>query len=290
MADFEARDIDNMDLLICSSEEKLTKKSEKYRELKLKNSIDGIEFVVKIWPDTLRNISDKTIFRKGNIVKVFNSEYSRQYGSYTIKGLELIRKGKIGLEDDEIEKLYQAILKYIELIEDEKLKEFVFSLVQEHAEKFKKNPAAKAHHHDYIGGLLQHTYECLKIGDDLLKVYLNVPSVSKGEVYAACILHDFGKLWEYEIDLENGEISYNDEFPAKWVNHSLWAFTQCMSRGFEKVAKMIAAHHARSEWGAVIDLNTKDLEPFCYLLHHIDDLSAKFGKITVNDKKECRLN
>lgn len=27
------------------------------------------------------------------------------------------------------------------------------------------------------------------------------------------------------------------------------------------VAKMIATHHARSEWGAIIDLDTKGLEP-----------------------------
>jgi hypothetical protein len=30
----------------------------------------------------------------------------------------------------------------------------------------------------------------------------------------------------------------------------------------------------------MIDLNQKDLEPYVYALHHIDDLSAKFGKTT----------
>lgn len=283
MAGSEILSIDDMELLICSSEEKLTKKNEKYRELKLKNPVDGNEFAVKIWPDALKNINDKSIFRKGNTVKVSDSEFSRQYNSYTVKNLELIKKGKIGLEQYKTEELYKVISDYTELIEDEKLKEFVRSLVPENAEKFKNSPASKTRHHNYIGGLLQHTYECLKIADDLLKNHLHVSSINKGEVYAACILHDFGKLWEYEIDLESGEISYNNDFSAKWINHSQWAFTQCMSRGFEKVAKMIAAHHARSEWGAVIDLDTKDLEPFCYLLHHIDDLSAKFGKITVMD-------
>jgi len=45
---------------------------------------------------------------------------------------------------------------------------------------------------------------------------------------------------------------------------------------------MIAAHHARSDWGAIVDLNQKDLEPWVYLMHHIDDLSAKYGKINVS--------
>ena len=56
-----------------------------------------------------------------------------------------------------------------------------------------------------------------------------------------------------------------------------------MSNGFDKIAKMIASHHGRADWGALIDLNEKDLEPFYYIVHHIDDLSAKFGKISVKD-------
>ena len=48
---------------------------------------------------------------------------------------------------------------------------------------------------------------------------------------------------------------------------------------------MIAAHHGRSEWGAIVDLNTKDLDPMMYLLHHVDDLSAKFGKTAISDLK-----
>ena len=54
-----------------------------------------------------------------------------------------------------------------------------------------------------------------------------------------------------------------------------------MSAGFKKVAKMIAAHHARTDWGAIVDLGEKDLEPVIYLIHHIDDLSAKFGQTNV---------
>ena len=54
-----------------------------------------------------------------------------------------------------------------------------------------------------------------------------------------------------------------------------------MNAGFKRIARMIAAHHARTDWGAIIDLNEKDLEPILYIVHHIDDLSAKFGKTNV---------
>ena len=56
-----------------------------------------------------------------------------------------------------------------------------------------------------------------------------------------------------------------------------------MTHGFKNVARMIAAHHGRTEWGAIIDLGEKDLDPMLYILHHIDDLSAKFGKTSISD-------
>ena len=55
-----------------------------------------------------------------------------------------------------------------------------------------------------------------------------------------------------------------------------------MNQGFKEVAKMIAAHHGRSDWGAIIDLDQKDLEPELYFIHIVDNLSAKFGKISVH--------
>ena len=96
----------------------------------------------------------------------------------------------------------------------------------------------------------------------------------------AGLLHDIGKIFEYTIDLESGLIDYDENFRKEWISHSQYGFSICMAAGFKRVAKMIAAHHARADWGAIVDLN-EDLEPFVYLIHHIDDLSAKFGMTNV---------
>ncbi len=93
-------------------------------------------------------------------------------------------------------------------------------------------------------------------------------------------MHDIGKIYEYTIDSENGMIDYDNDFKKEWITHSQYAFSLCMTKGFKEVAKMIAAHHARADWGAIIDLNEKDLESYVYFVHHVDDLSAKFGKIS----------
>ncbi len=140
-------------------------------------------------------------------------------------------------------------------------------------------PAAKLMHHNYVGGLMVHILECLKYAEVNMQAFFQ--RVNHDEVYAACLLHDIGKIFEYKVDTESGLIDYDENFRKEWVSHSQYGFTICMAAGFKRVAKMIAAHHARTDWGAIVDLNEKDLEPFVYLIHHIDDLSAKFGRTNV---------
>ena len=141
-------------------------------------------------------------------------------------------------------------------------------------------PAAKLMHHNYIGGLMVHVHECLRYAETMFGMFFQ--RVNHDDVYAACLLHDIGKIFEYTVDLESGLIDYDEDFRKEWISHSQYGFCICMNAGFKRIARMIAAHHARTDWGAIIDLNEKDIEPILYLVHHIDDLSAKYGKINVS--------
>ncbi|MCR4623836.1 MAG: TraI domain-containing protein, partial [Alphaproteobacteria bacterium] len=242
---------------------------------------DGqFNFSAVMWSNDLRKYPDEKIFRSGNTIKLMKYDLPANYSDYVIHDFVLIKEGKIGLSEQQREEIFAAIQEYVELIKDDNLKTFVSGLLKEYAEAFKVAPAAKSIHHNYLGGLLEHTFECCEIAKDFMEKH---PKIDKGTVYAACILHDFGKIWEYNIDLNSGVIGFNTDFQKKWLTHSQWGFSTCMAAGFEMVAKMIAAHHSRTEWGAVLDLDLPDLDPMCYILHHIDDLSAKFGKITVMD-------
>ena len=123
-----------------------------------------------------------------------------------------------------------------------------------------------------------HTVECCEFAEINMEKF--VYKANKDNVYAACLMHDFGKIFEYTIDTETGLIDYAPGFRETWITHSQWGFSTCMNAGFIRVARMIAAHHGRADWGAIIDLDSKEpLEPELYLIHLIDNLSAKFGKI-----------
>ena len=186
----------------------------------------------------------------------------------------------MGLTEEEREETFKKIISYLEQIQDAKLRTFILNYFNEHSDRIKVSPAAKSMHHNYMGGLLVHTLECIELGKNIINMMYH--HIDYDKAIAACALHDIGKIFEYTIDLENGLIDYDESFKKEWFTHSQYAYSLCMTKGFKEVAKMIAAHHARSDWGAILDLGEKDLEPYVYFVHHIDDLSAKFGKISAN--------
>ncbi len=255
-----------------------TKSGTKMGKLQLKD-LENDEFLNCIlWEEAL-NRMDSKLFRSGNQLRIVSGSFNEKYNNCLIQALELIKEAKTGLEESEREEEYQALVQYINKIKDEKLKKFVSDIYAENKEKILTAPAAKLMHHNYIGGLMVHTHECLRYADTMFEMFFQ--RVNKDEVYAACLLHDIGKVFEYTVNLESGLIDYNEEFRKEWITHSQYGFSVCMNAGFKRVARMIAAHHARADWGAIIDLNEKDIEPILYLVHHIDDLSAKFGKTNV---------
>ena len=257
-----------------------TKAGSKMGKLQVKNLDDSSLLNCILWEETLNRL-DLKIFRTNNHIKIVTGTYNEKYNNCLVSEIKLIKEAKTGLDEAQRDELFNKIMVYVNEIKDKKLAEFVSSLLFEHEKEFKTAPAAKLMHHNYIGGLIEHTYECLDISKNVLEKCNN--KINTDNVYAACILHDFGKIFEYDVDMETGLIEYNEEFRKDWRTHSQWGFSICMNNGFKDIAKMIAAHHGRAEWGALIDLDEKDAEPYMYIIHHIDDLSAKFGKISITD-------
>lgn len=255
-----------------------TKSGTKMGKLQLKDLENDELLNCILWEEAL-NRMDSKLFRCGNQLRIVSGSFNEKYNNCLIQSLELIKEAKTGLDETEREEEYNALTDYINKIKDEKLKDFVQNIYVENKEKILISPAAKLMHHNYIGGLMVHTHECLRYAETMFGMFFQ--RVNHDEVFAACLLHDIGKIFEYKIDLESGLIDYDEDFRKEWITHSQYGFCICMNAGFKRIARMIAAHHARADWGAIIDLNEKDLEPILYLVHHIDDLSAKYGKINV---------
>ena len=254
-----------------------TKAGTKMGKLQLKNTTDETLLNCILWEETLNRFDNK-IFRTGNLVRIVSASFNEKFNNCLVSALELIQEAKLGLEKPEIEQYWTTLQSFINKINDENLRNFVSEQFSKYENEFKIMPAAKLMHHNYIGGLLVHTVECAQYAQNNMAQFTY--KTNEDEIYASCLLHDFGKIFEYTINTETGLIDYAPNFREEWISHSQYGFSICMNAGFKKVAKMIAAHHGRAEWGAIIDLDQKDLEPELYLIHFIDNLSAKFGKIS----------
>lgn len=253
-----------------------TKAGTKMGKLQLKNMEDNTTLNCILWEETL-NRFDSKVFRAGNIVRIVSASFNERYNNCLVSTLSLVKEAKMGLEENEREKVYSQILLYFDKIKNEKLNNFLTTYFIEHKDLIKIMPAAKMMHHNYVGGLMVHILECLQYAE--CNMNNSVYKFNQDNIYAACILHDIGKIYEYTINLETGLIDYDENFRKEWLTHSQYGFSLCMNNGFKEIARMIAAHHGRSDWGAIIDLDEKDLEPELYFIHIVDNLSAKFGKI-----------
>lgn len=256
-----------------------TKAGTKMGKLQLKNLEDNSLLNCILWEETL-NRFDSKIFRTGNIVRIVSASFNEKFNNCLVSTLSLVKEARMGLDEKEREKVYSEIISYIDKIQDEKLNSFVATYFTQHKDLIKIMPAAKLMHHNYIGGLMVHILECLKFAETNMNI--SDYKFNRDNIIAACILHDIGKIFEYTIDLKTGLIDYDENFRKEWLTHSQYGFSICMNKGFKEIARMIAAHHGRSDWGAIIDLDQKDLEPELYFIHIVDNLSAKFGKINVH--------
>ena len=253
-----------------------TKAGTKMGKMQIKNLENSSILNCVLWEETLNRTSDSST-RAGNIIRIITASYNEKFNNCLLNNFEVLEQAKLGIDEDVRNDYFNKIIETVKNFKNEKLKTFVLNKLLENEAKFKVSPAAKHMHHNYIGGLVVHTLECVELAKNILP-NLKKP-LNSDEVLAAAMLHDIGKIYEYDINLESGLIEYSEQFRKDWISHSQYAFSMCMQEGFLNIAKMIAAHHGRADWGE------KDLEPFYYIIHHIDDLSAKFGATSVNDLK-----
>lgn len=171
-------------------------------------------------------------------------------------------KGLLGtLEHPSIRALAQAYL------EDEQL-----------MDAFKSAPAAKMMHHAYLGGLLEHTLQLMKLAEMVCPMY---PRLNRDLVMMGLFLHDLGKTRELSWD---GAFGYTDR--GELVGHivegtiMLHDKAQQVMRGagvrfpantITVLQHIILSHHGEPEYGAAKIPGT----PEAILVSLLDNLDAK---------------
>lgn len=138
--------------------------------------------------------------------------------------------------------------------------------------RFVAAPAARTMHHAFVGGLLEHTLSMATIAD-LLAVHY--PYVNRDLLITGVLLHDVGKVIEYNLD---GSFGYSED--GRLIGHIIRGITLVETAAatlrfpeahLRDLVHLIASHHGTLEWGSPI--TPKTLEAI--LLHQIDLLDSR---------------
>ncbi len=143
-------------------------------------------------------------------------------------------------------------------------------------ERFQEAPAAKAIHHAYVGGLLEHSLSVARIADFLAGHYLGI---DRSLLLAGALLHDIGKL--EELTMAGGVVEYTVKGRLKGhlvIGSEVIALAASKIRDFpdellEQLQHLVLSHHGRQEFGSP----TLPMTVEALLLSFLDDLDAKIN-------------
>lgn len=165
---------------------------------------------------------------------------------------------------------------YPEEVRDPLLRRLVIETLEIHGEDLRVHPAAKAMHHAYLGGLLEHTVSMAELA---LEVCGHYRDVDRDLVLTGILFHDLGKI------LELGAMPANDyTLAGRLVGHVVIGRDLLRDRcaaidGFPEAVQLhlehlVLSHQGRREYGAPVEPMTLE----ALVLHFIDDLDSKINQ------------
>lgn len=140
---------------------------------------------------------------------------------------------------------------FIGLIQDQTLKCIVEGLLFNHYRaQFLKWPAAVSVHHNYSGGLIQHTANVAKIAYTLADSYANI---NMDLIIAGALLHDAGKMIEYTEDCkisEAGTLCDHISYGKSLIEQYCMMYQIPIDNTIQHLIHIVLSHHGKKEWGS----------------------------------------
>ena len=272
------------DVYLCKYKQSaVTKNGKPYENVILQDKTGTID--AKVWEPNSAGISD---FDALDYIEVYG-EVTNFQGALQInlKRIRLCQEGEydpadyLPVSSKNIEEMYTQLLGLIDSLQNSYIKKLLNAFFREDeafVKAFKKSSAAKAIHHGFVGGLLEHTLSVAKLCDYYCSTY---PILKRDLLLAAAMLHDVAKTKELSPFPEN---DYTDE--GQYIGHIVLGSEMVAEKvkaieGFpvhiaSQIRHCILAHHGKLEYGspkvpAIIE---------AVALNYADDTDAKMQTFT----------
>ena len=184
------------------------------------------------------------------------------------------------------DELTNFISECVNTIQNDKLAKIVCALLKRYGQDFYEYQAAAKIHHAYVGGLATHTYEMLKLGKEVCKIFKDV---NYDYLISGIIVHDLGKIEEY-IKPTVGDFTAKGKLLGHISIIDAEILDIARELGFDDseevlvLRHMVLSHHGKREFGSPVLPSTLE----SVVLNLIDDLDSKINLVCkeLTDVKE----
>ena len=180
-----------------------------------------------------------------------------------------------------VDGMYKEVKDYIASIKEPNLRtlaEDFFINDADFVKSFRYHSAAKAVHHSFVGGLLEHTLSVVKHCDFYS---MNYPILNRDILITAALFHDVGKMQELSTFPENdytddGQLLGHIFIGANIVSNYIKKANKFPAKLANELIHCILAHHGELEYGSPKKPATAE----ALALHFADNLDAKMQTMT----------
>ena len=207
-----------------------------------------------------------------------------------VNNISVVDAGKVSLDDflartnKDTKQMFEEVKKLVGRIKNSQLSALVgeFLADRELMEKFCTCPAATTMHHNYLGGLLEHTHNMLRVAVAILPLY---EQVQADLVLAAIFIHDMGKTEELSYDMafsytDSGQLIGHITKGHLLLNQKAEALTKKGTKIepilLDALGHIILSHHGQYDFGSP----KLPATPEAFMVYYIDDLDAKINQVT----------
>jgi len=188
---------------------------------------------------------------------------------------------------ENLDELMQKTFSKIDSIENYHLKNLLKSFFDdpEFAEKFKRAPAATKVHQPYLGGLLEHTCNLVRICETIYDIY---KEIDHDFLITMAMLHDIGKVREYAYEktieqTDEGKLLGHIAIGLEMIDQKIKSLDNFPQDLALMIKHTLLSHHGRFEFGSpkLPSILT------AIALHFADETEAKIsGFINIKGEKK----
>ena len=271
---------------------KQSKNSDYYIFLKLCDKTGSIKGF--IWHEALSikdNLNENSYVKVTGITKVLGDSMV-----IDIFDITPIGKEEVDLRDffetvkEGIDYWFQELINLVDLVKNDFCKELIFQFLndQKIMRLFKTRPAGATIHHNYIGGLLQHTVNTMILLDKIADTYNE--KLDRDLLLTGAFLHDIGKVEELKYD---GTIRYT--IKGELLGHITLGIL-LLEKKIERIRNfpyelalllkhMVLSHHGKLEYGSPVQPKI----PEAKVLSIIEGTDAEINNKVQNTRYEKNI-